>query len=302
MSKKLSYELITQDRCPACQSQDGQHFFGRRLNQRGGLFPWRIAGVDLPVFRCHICQLVYSNPLPVPISISQHYGTNPEEYWNESYFQVDSNKFGEEAEKIESLIPESKQLKFLDIGAGIGKTMRSMMNRGWNVWGIEPGERFYKAAIEKGGIAEDRLMKSSIEDAHFENNFFDVISFAAVIEHLPDPFSCLDKSIDWLRPGGIIHIEVPSSNWLISKAYRLLQKCMGSQYVTNLSPMHVPYHLYEFSHKSFQLLPFANRFSIADHQYFPCLTYLPKGLGWLATKTMTMTNTGMQIVIYLRKN
>lgn len=300
--QNLAYELIHRDGCPACQSKDGQLFHGRRASKRGGLFPWRVAGVDLPVFRCQTCQLIYSNPLPVPISLSQHYGMDPEKYWSDSYFQLDPNIFQSEAQVIESLIPETKQLKFLDIGAGIGKVMRSMINRGWDTWGIEPGDLFHNAAIRKGGISEDRLFKSSIENARFENDFFDVISFGAVVEHLPDPFMCLNKSLDWLRPGGIIHIEVPSSNWLISKLYRLSQKCMGSQYVTNLSPLHVPYHLHEFSHKSFELLPFANRFSVARHQYFPCNTYLPKGLSWLAGKYMSMTNTGMQLVIYLRKN
>lgn len=304
MSEQSGYEFIRRDRCPACKSQDHQNFWGRRASQRGGLFPWRQASMDLPVFRCGKCALTYSNPLPIPLSMSQHYGMDPENYWPEQYFQLDPNFSPFSAvdfQKIERLIPGIQKPVYLDVGSGIGKSMRALAAKGWDVWGIEPGEQFHKAAITKGQIPSERLRNCSIENAEFPENFFDMISFGAVVEHLADPFACLNRSLDWLKPGGIIHIEVPSSNWLIGKAYRLVQKCMGSQYVTNLSPMHVPYHLHEFTHKSFELLPFANRFSIADYQYWPCLTYLPRGLSWLATKYMKYTDTGMQLVIYLRK-
>jgi 2-polyprenyl-3-methyl-5-hydroxy-6-metoxy-1,4-benzoquinol methylase len=301
MTDVATYTFINRNQCPACDDVENQNFYGRRSSKRGGLRPWQVVSLDIPIIRCCACELIYSNPLPIPASISQHYGVTPQEYWPDDYFKPDELTIQIESNAIESIISSKKVIQFLDIGAGIGKTMKQMAIRGWETWGIEPGEQFYNAAIVKNGIPRERLQLSSIEEAQFENDFFDVISFGAVLEHLYKPFKCLEKSLNWLKPGGIIHIEVPSSNWLMSKGYRRIQKLMGSQYVINLSPMHNPFHLHEFSHKTFEKLTFAHQFEIARHQYWPCHTYLPSGLSWLATKYMQLTDSGMQLVIYLRK-
>ena len=48
---------------------------------------------------------------------------------------------------------------------------------------------------------------------------------------------------------------------------------MGTNYVTNLSPMHVPYHLYEFDLKSFELNAKKLGYEIAHFEYFVCNIY-----------------------------
>ena len=105
MFEPSGYEFIRRDRCPACKSQDHQTFWGRRASQRGGLFPWRHTSIDLPVFRCEKCALTYSNPLPIHLSMSQHYGMDPENYWPEQYFKLDPNFSPVDFQKIENLIP-----------------------------------------------------------------------------------------------------------------------------------------------------------------------------------------------------
>jgi hypothetical protein len=58
--------------------------------------------------------------------------------------------------------------------------------------------------------------------------------------------------VEWLAPNGQIYAEVPSARWLIGRMLNLAYRVRGIDYVTNLSPMHSPYHLYEFELKSFQ--------------------------------------------------
>jgi 2-polyprenyl-3-methyl-5-hydroxy-6-metoxy-1,4-benzoquinol methylase len=41
---------------------------------------------------------------------------------------------------------------------------------------------------------------------------FDVITFTQVMEHLPDPIQALRLAYDYLRPGGMAVIDVPSYN------------------------------------------------------------------------------------------
>ncbi|MBK8291297.1 MAG: methyltransferase domain-containing protein [Flammeovirgaceae bacterium] len=51
----------------------------------------------------------------------------------------------------------------------------------------------------------------------YPENSFDFISFGAVLEHVYSPADSILRTLRWLKPNGIIHIEVPSSDWLINK-------------------------------------------------------------------------------------
>jgi len=151
------------------------------------------------------------------------------------------------------------------------------------------------------GIPKERLTNNSIDSASFPSNTFDFITFGAVLEHLYDPSGSIEKAIQWLKPGGIIHIEVPSSEWLIGKIANLYYKISFSDYVTNTSPMHSPYHLYEFSLKSFQEHASRAGYEIALYEYYVCNTFMPGFIDTMLRRYMRHTNTGMQLCVWLRK-
>ena len=116
-----------------------------------------------------------------------------------------------------------------------------------------------------------------------------------------DPSNSLRKALGWLKSGGIIHAEIPSSNWLTNKIINFLYKIRGMDYVANISPMHTPYHLYEFDIKSFLKNAKINGYEVVQHQYYVCDTYLPSFLDFIVKPIMKATNTGMQLSIWLRK-
>src|SRR6266498_2217366 len=118
------------------------------------------------------------------------------------------------------------------------------------------------------GISPERLRQGAIEEIDYEENSFDFITFGAVLEHLYDPGNSLKKALRWLQPSGIIHIEVPSSEWFISKLINRYYRLRGTHFVTNISPMHEPFHLYEFSLKSFQMNAFRLRYEVAYYKHF----------------------------------
>src|SRR6185436_12697820 len=91
---------------------------------------------------------------------------------------------------------------------------------------------------------------------------FDYIHCAAVLEHLYDPDASIKKMLSWLKKDGILHIDVPHAKWLIASLLNFYYRIIGSDYVTNLSPMHKPYHLHEFTLKSFIENGKVNNYSI----------------------------------------
>jgi predicted SAM-dependent methyltransferase len=122
-----------------------------------------------------------------------------------------------------------------------------------------------------------------------------------VLEHLYDPSAAIEKALRWLKHGGLIHIEVPSSKWLVNRIANTLYKLQGLDYVANISPMHNPYHIYEFGLESFKKNAALHHYKLVHHSYEVCETYLPKFLNALAVPYMRSTDTGMQLEVWLRK-
>ncbi len=286
-----------------CKSSGDEHkILGKRLNQSQGFFPQRKTGITTTISKCKRCNLIFSNPLPIPADIQDHYGVPPENYWKQEYFELDPNYFKTEIETFSRLKGIKKDTKALDIGAGLGKCMIALKNAGIDAYGLEPSASFYDRAINKLNISKEKLQQSTIENVEYHHNEFDFITFGAVLEHLYDPSTSLEKALTWLKPGGLIHIEVPSSKWLINKIINFSYKSRGLDYVGNISPMHSPYHLYEFDLRSFEKNGILNNYSIIHHEYYVCESFMPKPIDLIVRPYMKWTKTGMQLVVWLKKN
>jgi hypothetical protein len=178
--------------------------------------------------------------------------------------------------------------------------MRSLAGHGIETHGIEPSAAFRDAAIKQGGISPDRLKLGSVESVTYPAETFDFATFGAVLEHLSDPARQIARVMSWLAPGGLIHVEVPSSHWLTSRIANLVYRAQGLDYVTNLSPMHPPFHLYEFTAESFAKLAERTGHSVAFSRLLTGdETYLP-GPDRMWRYVMARTGTGMQLEIWLQ--
>jgi SAM-dependent methyltransferase len=250
--------------------------------------------------RCGRCGLVFANPLPTPHDIAQHYDTPPEDYWKPEYFAVSSEYFSGQIDMFRRLWDGGTAPVALDIGAGIGKCMQSLTAHGFEAHGLEPSAAFRQAAIDRAGIDPNRLLLGAVETVSYEPGTFDFATFGAVLEHLPDPAAQIERVMTWLAPGGLVHLEVPSSDWLTSRLVNLAYRLQGLDYVTNLSPMHPPYHLYEFTAESFQRHALRAGHAVAHHRLLAGEdTFLP-GPDALWRAVMTRTGTGMQLEVWLR--
>jgi SAM-dependent methyltransferase len=131
---------------------------------------------------------------------------------------------------------------------------------------------------------------------------FGLINFTAVLEHLHDPSAVLRKTVGWLKPDGVMLIDVPSSAFLLSRAVRAFYRLSGNDFVSNTCPMHVPYHLYEFGEESFRRNSRLGGYSVVHIDMNPGGGYLPPALQLAFDKVMRWTRTGMQLLVWLRKN
>lgn len=298
----IKYEFNYLDKCNMCGSETSRHkILGKRLNTSQGKKPTQKLGITTTICKCKECGLIFSNPQPIPFSIQDHYGIPPENYWKKEYFTVDKNYFNNDIQRLKELMEFTEGMKALDIGAGLGKQMIALERHGFDTYGFEPSKPFYERALSQMHINPNKLKLGMIEELEYPENHFDFITFGAVLEHLYDPSASIKKAMKWLKPNGIIRIEVPSSDWLVNKMINLFYKLSFTDYVGNMSPMHEPYHLFEFSLESFEMHAKQNNYEIAFYEYFVCETFMPKIMDKILKRYMKRTNRGMELCVWLRK-
>ena len=253
------------------------------------------------MMKCRLCGLVFANPMPVPLDLQDHYGVAPEEYWKDVDPRVPDSYFRDAIDRFRMLADFRPGMRALDIGAGQGRAMIAMERAGFDTHGFEASKPFRDHAIEHMGIEPKRLRLGDIETIAYERESFDFITFGAVLEHLYDPARSIARAMDWLRPGGLIHIEVPSSDWLVCRVVNFCYWIQGAGYVGNISPMHSPFHMYEFAIGCFDANGKNSGYTVAYHEYYVCQTYMPRILSPLLRWIMERTSTGMQLCVWLRK-
>ena len=145
------------------------------------------------------------------------------------------------------------------------------------------------------------MVVATAEEAEFTEDTFDFITFGASLEHLFHPGLILRNAARWLKPDGLIHAEVPSSRWLVGRMINAFYRLSGTSFVTNLSPMHAPFHMYEFSVEAFRRHGALHRLDIESHRVEVCKTQLPRIFDPLLKPSMKATNTGLQLVVWLKR-
>lgn len=301
MSEQPTYRFVFPTECAMCGAEERRwRVLGRRLDRSQGWWPWGTAGAATTVVRCRRCDLVFCAPMPVPRRLTDHYDTTPAHYFGPERVVAEEGIFRFEIDRTRELLGPIERPRALDIGAGVGRVMAALDRAGFDVTGLEPSESFRDVALERFSIPPERLLLGSVQEASFAPGSFDFITFGAVLEHLPDPASSLERALSWLRPEGVIHIEVPSSKWLMGRMLNGYFRMIGSGLVTNLSPMHAPYHLFEFSLRSFRLHGKRAGYAVVDFRRFPGDPMVPGIAGRMLRRLMRLSGTGMQLAVWLR--
>jgi 2-polyprenyl-3-methyl-5-hydroxy-6-metoxy-1,4-benzoquinol methylase len=167
-------------------------------------------GHPLQTVVCHSCGLVSTNPRPSDEEIEKFY----RDEYRKAYKQAFEPKLkhlyraGRVAlERLEYLFPLlSAGESVLDLGAGGGELLFVLRGLGFDVQGIEPN-------IGYGNVARDLLglpvQVTNYRQATVEPGSLDVVTCFHVLEHLPHPVDALSAMAAWLKPNGLMLIEVP---------------------------------------------------------------------------------------------
>lgn len=208
------------------------------------------------VHRCPSCGLGLLDPRP---SESEIEGLYRSEYFSEQY---DGGVEPNSLQYLRRLRSEKHRTKFiqsikrsgrlLDVGCGYGYFLDACRRQGYHVQGLDVSEWAAQYAIRKLGLA---LTIGKIDEVSFPSGHFDIITMWHSLEHTPDPHKALQQVISWLKPDGILAIDVP--NYEGTDAQKTWREWCGWQ---------LPYHYWHFTFKSLEQLLDQYGFSIVKHK------------------------------------
>ena len=106
--------------------------------------------------------------------------------------------------QVSPLLPAGGRI--LEVGAGIGCTVRTFADAGFRAEGVDPGGEFLrfarnqlKADVQVGSLYD-------LPDSHK----FDAVLMVHVIEHLASPRQAVEKISGLLKVGGMLYVECPN--------------------------------------------------------------------------------------------
>lgn len=189
------------------------------------------------MYKCCECFTVFLHPMPSASFLSKFYERFHEVYelggGYELFEKATSRSFREKIKIIKRRVcRKGEALRLLDVGCGKGYFVKACIEEGIDAQGID----LSPTAINQAQKMNLPCRVGRVEDVECELPQFDVVTFWATIEHLPDPLVTLTRMAALLKPGGSLFLDTG----------------IGFDWLDNLLPGVVqwydpPQHLFVFS-------------------------------------------------------
>jgi 2-polyprenyl-3-methyl-5-hydroxy-6-metoxy-1,4-benzoquinol methylase len=219
----------------------------------------------IAIRRCAACGLVMGEPSRRPES--DVVATSP------GHFALLREQYGRHREVSEALLEErlavyerylgGPPLHWLEIGPGNGVLADLLAERGCTWLGVEYDEAMAAAMRAEGkqvvqadfaGIEPETLMDEGVR----ANGGYDMVSFSQVLEHVRRADRFLANAFAALRPGGLLHVDVPNDAGLTAKLRR------ANPFAAGYGEVVPPHHLIAYSPRSLHAALEASGFEVLD--------------------------------------
>lgn len=234
--------------CPVCGEPEFTPFL-----QSNDFF---LTGEEFMILKCDNCGLKFVNPRPDEQEIGKYYDSTDyvshggeKNILNFLYRQV--RKFSLK-NKFKLVNKHTKGNKILDIGCGTGEFLFYCKQQGFEVQGIEPGEKprsFARSEYNLEVHDEDFLTGMTIPQ-------FDIVTLWHVLEHVHQLHARMRKIGEILNENGTLIIAVPNCDSWDAQLY-------GNYWAA----YDVPRHLYHFTPETIKIL--AGKFDFKVDEIVP---------------------------------
>ncbi|MCK4351977.1 class I SAM-dependent methyltransferase [candidate division WOR-3 bacterium] len=193
---------------------------------------------------------MYLNPRPTEKSITQYYWETYFPFKRYSRSIIDSirkYRVKKYAKFVARICDNNKRI--LEIGCGNGKFLIALRKSSKSaLFGVEPSQTAVSQIKEESGI---NVFPGVVKEAHFPDNYFDMVIMFQVIEHLPNPRSTLEEVHRILKRYGYVICSTPNVD---STEFNFFGKYWYG--------LDIPRHLYFYSEKTLNRLLYQSGFVI----------------------------------------
>lgn len=208
------------DKCRICNSTELTPILSGLQTRLGEVYS---------LIQCKACTFISTHPLPGPGVLKKYYD---QDYWQgsggktgsllDTFFKLRMHGI---IKTIKKMVPRGGRV--LDWGAGDGSLLRLLEAEGFDGCGID-------AYSEES--PDRKMINASIQDAPFQDQFFDAITCFHVLEHIDRPVTSIERAMQLLKPGGVLVFEVPNIDSLGFKVFK-----------KKWYPLDIPVHLNHFN-------------------------------------------------------
>lgn len=205
---------------------------------------------EYPIVECRACGLVYVNPRPTQNSMTIF-------YTNKYHDNRDTKEFFDKYEIENSYLPTLSNERVLDIGCAQGDFLMYLKQKypKISLYGVD----YFS---EKVNCQEINFTKKLLFEIGYQDNFFDLITAWAVLEHVHTPSLYFAEISRILKKGGKFIFLVTNAESLYGKRAYLED---------------IPRHLYHYSEKS--LTNYAKKFGFSMNVKYDDRIWDGRGLG-----------------------
>lgn len=188
--------------CPACGQDDA-----RQLFQSYDCYPY---------VECIPCGCWYV-PLKVEAELFERFfAENPktvevlqrvlEGRRTEASRQSNLERIGAYLDQLIPLLSGTGNLRYLDMGCGLGQSLEAAHARGLQATGVESSRECIAMATQAG------LQVFHASDHGLRHQKFNLISFWESLEHMVEPAAVLQGCLQYMAPNGLLAFTVPNQN------------------------------------------------------------------------------------------
>jgi len=210
------------------------------------------------IYKCQGCSVCFVFPQPPKKEILSIYGADYFRRGNK--YQISSTSGAEkssvlfnEQQKLQKIAEFKTSGNLLDCGCATGEFLYAAKREGFDINGLEVSSTAAEIASRS---LEIKIDNCELMDADYSKEFYDVITFWDVVEHLKDPVSVFKKANEILKPDGIIAFST-------GDIFSLWARLTGS-YWQLLTP---PQHLFFFNLKSIETALKLSGFELIEYYY-----------------------------------
>lgn len=179
------------------------------------------------IVRCRRCALAFSSPRMKPEYIWQGYSdAEDNRYATQGKDRLAT--FSRAVNKIESYVGHKGTM--LDVGCAAGFFLKVAKDAGWDVQGIEPNKGLAAWGSTTYGVP---IRTINFLEASLSKDYYDVVTFWDVLEHVTDPKAYLKEAFRVLKPGGYLIINFPDFGCPLAR--------LAGKKWWFLSPVHIYY-------------------------------------------------------------